>query len=292
MIKASVSRKRTSKCLSFRHKSFLGWLGSSCAVILFTTSLSHASEDQLNLQYDFMGGGLHVLSAKFDLKFDEKTYLVKAHLKTKGLANFFAKSVSYLGARGKIIARKVHPLEFQSRVENSKGHKTAHVVWQAKNQQKVDVAPTPGKFRTDAVDRILKPAFPDPLSALLTIAFSTDKLCHNKIRSFDGRKVFDFNLEYIGEDILRKGQAGSYVGVAHKCRFTNIPLAGYSRSKMKKYRSKPTPAYTIWFAPVNSALTRKTLYVPVKAAGSINWASVKMVITKGTLNGQLFTAAK
>lgn len=262
--------------------------------LLMSASLAQAqvSEDRLNLKYDFTGGGLRVLAATFDLTFDEKNYLVKSNLETKGIANLFSKSTSYLGARGILTRKQPKPLEFQSRVENGKGHKTTRIVWQTKHQQKIDTLPKPNEYKQASIDKALKYSFPDPLSALVAITFSTGKLCRNKIRAFDGRKVFDFKLKYLGRAVLRKGEAGTYFGPAHKCAFTNIPVAGYSKKKMKKYRAKPTPAYTVWFAPVVSAITRKTLYVPVKATGTINWASVNVIITKGTLNGQPLTATR
>ena len=256
--------------------------------LLMTTGAvrAQAPADRLNLEYDFFGGGLRILAATFDLTFDQNSYLVKSQLKTKGVANLFSRSVSYLGARGTIGPKNAIPAEFQSRTENSDGQKTTRIVWQDKDQQKIDVLPQPNEFRQASINKVLKSTFPDPLSALVAITFSTGKLCRNKIRSFDGRKVFDFKLKYLGLEVLRKGEAGAYSGPAHKCSFQNIPIAGYSKKKMKKYRSKPTPAYAVWFAPIASATSRKTIYVPVKATGTINWASVDVVVTKASLNGQ------
>ncbi len=266
---------------------YLTFCSATVLSIFMSTGLAHAqvAEDKLNLEYDFIGGGLRILAATFDLTFDQKTYLVKSQLTTKGIANLFTKSISYLGARGTLNARQPLPAEFQSRVENNNGYKTSHIIWQSKNKQRIDVLPKPNSFRQASIDKLLKSTFPDPLSALVAITFSKGQLCRNKIRSFDGRKVFDFKLEYLGKEMLHKGEAGSYFGPAHKCHFNNIPVAGYSKKRMKEHRKKPTPAYTVWFAPVNSAATRKTIYVPVKATGTINWASVSVMITKGTLNG-------
>lgn len=270
--------------ISLRHPVRL--CATAMLALFMHTGISQASEDKLNLEYDFIGGGLRILAVTFDLTFDKKTYLAKSQIKTKGVANLFTKSISYLGVRGTLDAKKAHPAEFQSRVENSKGHKTSHISWLAKGIQKITVLPKMKEYRKNSIDKALKPGFPDPLSALVNITFSTDKLCRNKIRSFDGRKIFDFKLTYLGEETLHKGDAGAYFGRAHKCSFKNIPVAGYSEKKMKQHRSKPTPAYTVWFAPIRSASARETLYVPVKAKGTINWASVNVVMTKGMLNGK------
>lgn len=267
-------------------------LGAGCLMIGLTTTIVQASEEKLSLKYDFTGGGLRIMAVSIDLTFDQKTYLITSNWKTKGVANLFSKSVSYLGARGTLSPKQTRPLEFQSRVEYNNRQKTAHIFWSAKNQQKIEVEPKLNSYKKASIDRMLKPGFPDPLSALVAVTFSAGKPCRNKIRSFDGRKIFDFNLTYVGLENLRKGEAGFYSGPAHKCRFHNIPIAGYSKKKMKKYREKPTPAYTIWFAPIKSATTHKTIYVPVKAAGTINWVPVRAVITKGILNGQILTAAR
>lgn len=275
---------KTSVAKIFYHARFALALG-----LMMTSGMAQASEDKLKLQYDFTGGGVRVLTATFTLTYDQKNYLIKSSWKTRGVASLFAKTVSYLGSRGIFTKNKMQPVEFQSRVENSKGKKSTHIVWQDKNQQKIDVSPALSSYKKASIDKALKPTFPDPLSALFTISFSTENLCRNKIRSFDGRKIFDFNLKYLGQETLKKGDSGSYFGSAHKCTFTNIPIAGYSKKKMKKYRSKPTPAYTIWFAPVVSALTHRKMFVPVKATGTMNWASVRVVITAGTLNGQPLT---
>ncbi len=260
-------------------------------IITTGTVRAQTTENKVNLAYDFTGGGLRILAATFDLTFDKKTYQVKSRLRTKGLANVFSKSVTYLDARGTLGAKQTLPVEFQSRTKNGKGRKTANITWQKKNKQKIEVLPHPNPSKQASIDKVLKSSFPDPLSALVAITLSTDKLCRNKIRAFDGRKIFDFKMEYIGLEELKRGEAGSYFGPAHKCSFKNIPIAGYSKKKMKAYRSKPTPAYTVWFAAIGSASMKKKIFVPVKAAGTINWASVDVVVTEGSINGQPFTAA-
>jgi len=268
---------------------------SLCSATIFAilvnpgTGRAQSASDRLVLEYDFIGGGIRVLEATFDLKFNRKTYQANTRLKTRGVANLFSKSTSYYDARGVFFRAKVRPLEFQTRTKKSRGQKAAHIVWKSRNKQKTNAVPALNPFRQASIDKVLKPAFPDPLSALVAITFSKSDLCRNKIRSFDGRKVFDFKLQYIGKVMLHKGEAGSYVGPAHKCRFRNVPIAGYSKKVMKKYRATPPGAYTVWFAPVKTAVTRKTIYVPVKATGSLNWASVSAVITKGSLNGKPLT---
>jgi len=253
------------------------------------TGAAQSATDKLVLEYDFIGGGVRVLEATFNLKFNRKTYQANTRLKTRGIANLFSKSTSYYNARGGFYRAQVRPREFQVRTKSRKGQKTARIVWKSRNKQKINAVPALNTFRQASIDKVLKPAFPDPLSALVAITFSTSKLCQNKIRSFDGRKVFDFKLQYIGKVTLHKGEAGSYFGPAHKCRFSNVPIAGYSKMKMKKYHANTPAAYTIWFAPIKTTVTRKTIYVPVKASGSLNWASVSAVITKGSLNGKPLT---
>jgi len=273
-------------------------LTTLCSIImlgvLVTTGAATAqtAENRINLEYDFTGGGLRIMEATFDLTFDQKTYLVRSRLSTRGVASIFSKSVTYFGARGTLGAKQALPEEFQSRTEKGQKQKTANITWLKKNQQKIDVLPQPNKFRQASIDKFLKPGYPDPLSALVAITFSADKLCRNKIRSFDGRKIFDFKLEYLGKEELRKGEAGAYFGPAHKCSFKNVPIAGYSDNKMKAYRAKPTPAYTIWFAPIKAASKGGPIFIPVKATGTINWASVGVVITKGSINGQPLSALR
>ncbi len=273
-------------------KKLVRTIYAAVATVVITSGIAQANENKLKLEYDFLGASFRVLKVTFDLSFDGKSYLVKSQVSTKGVANLFTRSVSYFGARGAINSQNPQPQEFQSRTESSKGQKTAQIIWAAKKQQQVNTVPQPNEFRLAAVEKVLKPNFPDPLTALVSIAFSNDKLCRRNIRSFDGRKVFDFKLTYIGKEILRKGDAGSYSGPAYKCQFKNIPIAGYSKKKMKNYRAKPTPAYTLWFAPIKSAKTGKTIYIPVKAVGTINWATVTALITSGTLNGQQISASQ
>ena len=257
-----------------------------------SAATAQTAENKLNLEYDFTGAGIRILEATFDLTFDQKSYLVRSRLSTKGVASIFSKSVTYLGARGTLGTKQAQPEEFQSRTEKGQKQKTANITWLKKNQQKIDVLPQPNKSRQASIDKFLKPSFPDPLSALVAITFSADKLCRNKIRSFDGRKIFDFKLEYLGKEELRKGEAGAYFGPAHKCSFTNIPIAGYSKKRMKAQRAKPTPAYTIWFAPIKAGSKGGPIFIPVKATGTINWASVGVVITKGSINGQPLSALR
>lgn len=290
MIKNVVATADLSSTGSINFNSFARRLVTCCLVIGFSTGMAQASENKLKLKFDFTGGGIRLMAVKIDLTYDQKSYLIKSNWKTRGIASVFSKSVFHLGARGTITPKQTRPVEFQSRVENSRGSKTAHILWQPKNQQKIELVPKLKSHRKASIDKVLKPTFPDPLSALVAVTFSVDDLCRKKIRSFDGRKIFDFTLKYLGKEILRKGDAGVYFGPAHKCQFRQVPIAGYSKKKMKKYHAKPTPAFNIWFAPIKSNSTRKTLFVPVKATGSINWIPMRAVITKATLNGQSITA--
>lgn len=261
-------------------------------LVLAITTGTAAAQDKLKLKYDFYGSKFRVLSASFDLSFDKNSYVVKSVAATKGLASMFAKSNMHYGARGIFSAKKPFPQEFQTRIEKGGKHKSAHIRWLGKNRQEITAVPKVSKKKQRDVTKALKPGFPDPLSALLNITFSAKLPCFKNIRTFDGRRIFEFRLKYLGKDTLPKGKAGAYSGQAHKCSFRNIPIAGYSRKKMKAHRKNPASAFTMWFAPLKSTATGGTIYIPVKIKGTIKSASITGILKTGTFNNLPLTAPR
>lgn len=285
-IPAKVHRDQSN--IKIRTKPLL----AAMILSVLATGTANAATDKLKLKYDFYGSKFRVLSASFDISFDASTYVVKSIAKTKGVASMFAKAKFHHGARGKITSNNVFPEEFQTRYEKGKKSKSAHILWQGKSNPRVNIAPKLNRSKQASIDSALKPSYPDPLSALLNIAFSPKKPCTKSITTFDGRKISKFKLKYLGKDTLAKGNAGAYAGPAYKCSFRNIPVAGFSHKKMKAHRHKPASAFTMWFAPLKSTATGKAFYVPVKIEGSINATSITGILASGKFNGLALSAHK
>ena len=96
---------------------------------------------------------------------------------------------------------------------------------------------------------------------LFRSSVSSAKPCGDTVRVFDGRRRYDIELKYEGQDKL-KSDSG-YSGPAVKCTVTYKQLAGF---KPNLNKGKALPVITAWFATFDSAAGGpvKKFVVPVK----------------------------
>jgi hypothetical protein len=73
--------------------------------------------------------------------------------------------------------------------------------------------------------------------------------CDSKVRTFDGRRVVDFNARTVGQEPVEATRRSTFNGPALRCDFEGKVLAGFRRDDSAKDRAKPKHG-TAWFASV------------------------------------------
>ncbi len=265
-------------------------------VVASATALISAAEltpataqdpEQINLDYDFYGNGIRVLTLGFDASMQDNNYSVRYALKTKGLASLFAAGTTTAISKGRILDDSIRAENFESVSKGKKGRREITVAWDGKQTPKTVRSYDLGKRKSGAIAKVLKPDFPDPISAMLQATlFDAGKPCQSSFTVYDGKHVFELNFSYIGRDNVLPSSSGVYSGPAYKCKLTYKPIAGLSKKKMKKARKEPQPPFTIWMAPFAApGRDDGALLIPVRATGRLKWANLDIYLRKGKATG-------
>ncbi|WP_244434201.1 DUF3108 domain-containing protein [Azospirillum sp. B506] len=119
------------------------------------------------------------------------------------------------------------------------------------------VTPPPEKDDREAVPPALQRDTLDPLTAVLDLLFTVgaSQQCNRSVPVFDGRRRYDMLFGEVGWRIVDPSRYSIFSGVAHQCRVTYKPVAGYARSSSGGrfwQRSNPAdrPPVNVWLAPI------------------------------------------
>ena len=245
------------------------------------------SAEQINLDYDFYGNGIRVLALGFDADVASGGYSVRYSLKTKGLGSLFSSSRIKALSKGEILQTRIRARSYESESQGKKGIRNISVKWDGKKAPETVRSYNLGKRKSGAIAKVLKPGYPDPVSAMLqTTLFDAVKPCQSEFTVYDGKHVFELNFNFLGRDRVPSSSNGAYSGPAYKCRLTYRPIAGLSKKKMKKAVREPQPPFTIWLAPFAATGSDRALLIPVRATGRLKWANLDIYLRKGKVTGQ------
>jgi len=261
----------------------------SIAVLVLGVAGEARADETINLDYDFYGNGIRVLTLGFDAAVGRKDYEARYAIKTKGLASLFSDSETVSKSQGSIKGNQVIAARFDSESDNDKGKRQITVTW-----GKTRLAKTVRSYDIDddkelAIQKAMKPGVPDPVSAMLQATlFDASKPCESSFTVYDGKHIFELTYAYLGRGKVHLNN-GLFAGQAYKCSLSYRPVAGYSESKMKKAKEEPQPPFTVWLAPFKSPETDKELLIPVRAEGRMKWANLEIYLRKGKVAGSPLT---
>lgn len=259
----------------------------STAVLFAAISASGTArgDETINLDYDFYGNGIRVLTLGFDAAVTKKSYEARYALKTKGLASLFSDGTTIAVAQGAVGRGNVTVNRFDSESDNDKGKRQISVKWDQRRNARTVRSYELGSRKSSSIQKALKPGIPDPLSAMLQATlFDAAKPCESSFTVYDGKHVFELSYAFVGRSNV-PGDGGLYSGPAYKCTLTYTPVAGLSKRKMKKARAEPQPPFTIWLAPFKSPGLGQVLLIPVRAEGRMKWANLEIYLRKARVAG-------
>jgi hypothetical protein len=208
-------------------------------------------------------GGFNLGNIGIKSSFSGNSYSAVSRLKTAGVVNSFYEAVIDATSIGALNGAGLQPQKYDSNTNNEK------------QNQKVGLTYTPAGIQLFSDPPYNTERFPvteeqkrgtlDPLSglvfALSGVSHTADKPCGETVRVFDGRRRYDIELKFVGNDKVKTD--GGYSGPAVKCTVTYKQIAGF-KPNLNKGRGIPT--ITTWFAALesNSGGPVKRFMVPVK----------------------------
>ncbi len=226
-----------------------------------TTALGQTSTIQLVWQVYL--GGFNLGNVGLKTSFTGNSYSAVSRLKTAGVVNSFYEAVIDASSAGVVANSSLLPKKYNSNTNNEK------------QNQKVDLTYTASGIELFADPEYNVNRFPvtedqkrgtlDPLSGIVYslsgVSHTASKPCGDTVRVFDGRRRYDIELKFEGQDKVKSD--GGYSGPAIKCTVIYKQLAGF---KPNLNKGKSMPSITAWFATIESSSGGpvKQFVVPVK----------------------------
>jgi hypothetical protein len=208
-------------------------------------------------------GGFNLGNIGIKSSFAGNSYSAVSRLKTAGVVNSFYEAIIDATSVGAVANTGLQPQKYDSNTNNEKTNQKVGLTYSSAGIQLFSDPP----YNTERfpVTEDQKRGTLDPLSglvfALSGISQSATKPCGETVRVFDGRRRYDIELNYVGQDKVKTD--GGYSGPAVKCTVIYKQLAGF---KPNLNKGKSIPVITTWLAPMESSAGGpvKKFMVPVK----------------------------
>jgi len=208
-------------------------------------------------------GGFNLGNIGIKSSFSGNSYSAVSRLKTAGVVNSFYEAVIDAESVGTVNGSGLQPQKYDSNTNNEKQNQKVALSYTAGGIELF--SDPPYNVHKYPVTDEQKRGTLDPLSglvyALSGVSHSADKPCGETVRVFDGRRRYDVELTYAGQDKVKTD--GGYSGPAIKCKVVYKQLAGF---KPNINKGKPLPTIHAWFAAMESASGGpvKKFMIPVK----------------------------
>lgn len=244
-----------------------------------------APTEPLSLSFELFAKGVRVYAIDFDADLGPSGYKADIKARTVGIASWFIDESYTLRASGRFAAEQARPAHYYDRKDEDGESKTAEVNWaggkvSAKRSYKLD------SDRAAAVQKVLTPAIPDPVSAILTRAIDmADQPCKGAQRIYDGKQIYEFVFSFVKRDDFGEQDAGVYRGPSYQCKVEYKPVAGQSERKLKRL-AKKRQIYRVWFAPVASKALGRDILLPIAATGEVKGHEVVIYTRAATIAGR------
>lgn len=229
-------------------------------------------------------GGFNLGNIGIKSSFAGNSYSAVSRLKTAGVVNSFYEAIIDATSIGNVQGASFAPQKYDSNTNNEKQNQKVGLTYTAAGIQLYSDPPyNTARF---PVTEDQKRGTLDPLSGLVFslsgVSHSASKPCGETVRVFDGRRRYDIELTFAGNDKVKTD--GGYSGPAVKCTVVYKQIAGF---KPNLNKGKSLPVITAWFAPMesNSGGPVKRFMVPVKIMTDTPYGVALAHARKVTIDG-------
>jgi hypothetical protein len=261
-------------------KAMLGGL-ALLALFAHNSTVRAEAVEKADISYNVYVGATKMFKITYKAQLTTSTYQARMKLKPKGLARLFANISMVMETGGKFAKNRLAPTSFSFFNKKKKRKRTSIVSWNASGLAKTTRDWKFSPERDASLMEAAKSGVLDPVAAILKAGVSSvDKPCSKNQRIYDGRNVYDLQFKFLKKVTFDAKSGGAYRGIAYKCQVKHKPIAGYSKKSLKKRKKNPI-VFTLWFAPVVSQVVKKTILLPIAAAGKVKGRSFTAFTTKG-----------
>lgn len=218
--------------------------------------------------FDVKFGILTIGKATFDIRFDEKSYVLGASGKTEGVAEMVAPGSGEVASKGRIgengIIAETHEVVFHDKSKNK--DKKLEMSFRDGEVESVKLDPDKKKKKkgrkwVQITPEQLRSVIDPASSVIVPVAWDRANdpkaVCDRVLNVYDGDTRYDIKLRYKStKPIKTKG----YRGYAYVCSLRYIPVAGHKKKQKNVEYMSNNKDMEIWLAP----MAKSNLYTPIR----------------------------
>lgn len=249
-----------------------------------TVAQAGGATSTVQLVWQVYLGGFNLGNIGLKSSLSGSGYSAVSRLKTAGVVNSFYEAVIDANSVGLVAGAGLQPQKYDSNTDNEKQNQKVGLTYTAAGIQ-LSSDPPYNTARFPVSDEQKRGTL-DPLSGLVFslsgVSHSATKPCGETVRVFDGRRRYDIELTFEGNDKVKTD--GGYKGPAVRCTVVYKQLAGF---KPNLNKGKAIPAITAWFASMESTSGGpvKKFMVPVKIQTETPYGTALAHARKVTIDG-------
>lgn len=213
----------------------------------------------IRADYTVYVGGLIFAEGSMKATLNGDGYLLENELGAAGLPRRFWEAKWTMTSEGHIADDRVHPSRFSFTATEKSETKRRLIVYDADGTPELTFdPPLPPDEHDETPPLSERRKTLDPVSAFLLPVMGAGNPCDRTLPVFDGKRRYDLQLTYDGEDTVTTRDNG-YSGEAVRCKVRVMPRAGMQRAKLVTSLRQRNDTL-IWLAPVRD----EKLYIPVR----------------------------
>jgi hypothetical protein len=235
------------------------------ALLCLAFAAPGAVAEQLN--YSLYLLAVPLADATFTLDQSASAYRMSMSFHTIGLADLFASDQMAEHIAGRIESDRLMPYDYGSSSRLRGQDRLVGLVWRDGAPVATAIVPPNATERAEVPPSLL-PDTIDPLSAIVLMLREVARTgrCDSSARTYDGRRVSQFEAKTIDEEILPSSRHSSFAGRALRCDFSERTLAGARLGSGHDEDAKERPG-KLWIAPIVPGGPR----LPVRATVETRW---------------------
>ena len=253
---------------------------------------SSQGDDAISLVYEFYGAGLHLATLETTAKLTQDSYEISSVGLSSGIADSLLRARFESQAAGSLSGDGPTPISFRNFSDTRFGVRELKMTRATDGTFDVTAEPELEPQQAAALRSGLADGTVDPLTATLYSALRpANSTCTEKVRVFDGRRVFTLAFSRTGTEVLTPQDEQHYAGDAIKCDLRYLPLAGQSREWKLEQARNPTPPIELWMAEFKRPNEEQDVVIPVRMKLESQWGAGLVHLTSVTIGGRTLKQA-
>src|SRR5262245_33791859 len=189
---------------------------------------SQGATSTIQLVWQVYLGGFNLGNVGIKSSFTGNSYSAVSRLKTAGVVNSFYEAIIDATSTGVLASSSLQPQKYDSNTNNEKQNQKVALAYTPSGGIELFSDPPYNVNKYPVTDEQKRGTL-DPLSglvfALSGVSATANKPCGETVRVFDGRRRYDVELTFAGNDKVKTD--GGYTGPAIKCTVVYKQLAGF-----------------------------------------------------------------